>query len=950
MAAYFPSSTVQDTLKELVPSVLRGISLLSVDPYTISYDNVKFTEGYIGVSKLLNVMCDIRIEDKENDGVFEKKDYWLASIPIPCSKGIFRLEGRSYYTTMRQKLVPNYPVCSRSLVKGRLTMECAMRSENMETLESVSVVLRRSPRGVRNLVLIPNLRGVKPVGVMSLLRFYLGGLSSWRSIVHSICVLFGASPTILSLVDLSYDTATDVTLSRCYFPSTSNPVTGEQYLVNVNGSEVSTQSLVLCHMMVRYLSLECGDTVQDDRDDYSNKIVDSYVTLMCRLFRKKIRLLGISIATNKVPNSPRICMPFIDAVTKNAWEIMEAKDTDLKISRLVTISNSMGQAEAARELMIYASSRPSITGDPEDYAHRLLHPSQEGFVCKVRTSDDTNAGLKLYLASGCRVSSSCKVFGLVGDNNTALRTLYYKRLDPEDMSTHWDISRGNRVIWFHNHRCVAIAHMDIALSVLADLKHRDSSLCWSMCKGVLESRCYYGRLMKAVHVEPYGATAMDTRSGPVVQRPELYSPLSYEVPFMNMMPVPRLMVSLKIIQKSISYEIPQSEHDASVHLAYGQTPLVTTTKPSPVVYGINAYVCYTTLAGMGVEDGIVLNRQSVERGLFSTLQRTLIDWVREIGVTVKSYSINVDRYSQVKYGTVLAVVTCTRRDGKEITHCIKHSKPYVCYAEDIHLSFCNKSANDKDLMSLKFILARCKRIHTGDKLSSRFGQKGVVVKVLSAEDMPQVMDHRYPPTPDIVVNPLSVLSRSTMSQDVCSALGVEVLRRSGLVARDDPFEAVYINLGTHVETVDMDALPQHSVRVMSGTTGLMSMSPAKVGFEYYMVLDHMSDMKIRSDGHVIRDDMTGGIQSNKHDTCVRYNWQELAAMLHSRSYGLVSSIYNAPGARGLYPFCRRCNRDIDTHECEYCGDVVDDKVQVSKAFMSTKRLMQVIGVEPKIES
>lgn len=65
-------------------------------------------------------------------------------------------------------------------------------------------------------------------------------------------------------------------------------------------------------------------------------------------------------------------------------------------------------------MVVYASSMSHGEGDDVGYTRRLLHPSQDGFMCKVRTCDDMNAGLKTCLASDCGVyKAACSFLFLV---------------------------------------------------------------------------------------------------------------------------------------------------------------------------------------------------------------------------------------------------------------------------------------------------------------------------------------------------------------------------------------------------------------------------------------------------------------------------------------------------------------------------------------------------------
>jgi predicted RNA-binding Zn-ribbon protein involved in translation (DUF1610 family) len=144
-----------------------------------------------------------------------------------------------------------------------------------------------------------------------------------------------------------------------------------------------------------------------------------------------------------------------------------------------------------------------------------------------------------------------------------------------------------------------------------------------------------------------------------------------------------------------------------------------------------------------------------------------------------------------------------------------------------------------------------------------------------------------------------------------------------------------------------------SVEFTDGDVGITFSAGVKIGLEYYLVLNHIADTKLRYKGPIHRDAMTGSIQTSKSETCIRYNWQELIAMLHSKSYSLASSIYNDPGSKGNYPYCTSCDRDVETlddNRCKICGNSVDARVTFSKQLGTVKRLLQMLGVDMKISA
>ncbi|GAG63055.1 unnamed protein product, partial [marine sediment metagenome] len=69
---------------------------------------------------------------------------------------------------------------------------------------------------------------------------------------------------------------------------------------------------------------------------------------------------------------------------------------------------------------------------------------------------------------------------------------------------------------------------------------------------------------------------------------------------------------------------------------------------------------------------------------------------------------------------------------------------------------------------IEISIAQLRKVSVGDKLAGRYGNKGVIAKILPKEDMPFLPDG----TPvDIILNPLGVISRMNIGQIFETHLG-----------------------------------------------------------------------------------------------------------------------------------------------------------------------------------
>ena len=136
-------------------------------------------------------------------------------------------------------------------------------------------------------------------------------------------------------------------------------------------------------------------------------------------------------------------------------------------------------------------------------------------------------------------------------------------------------------------------------------------------------------------------------------------------------------------------------------------------------------------------------------------------------------------------------------------------------------------------------IAQLRKISVGDKLAGRHGNKGVISKILPAEEMPYLADG----TPvDIILNPLGVASRMNIGQILETHLG--------WAAHNLGYQAITPALnGASEEEIKVElkkaGLPEHGkVKLYDGRTGETFDQEVTVGMIYIMKLIHMVEDKI----------------------------------------------------------------------------------------------------------
>ena len=415
-------------------------------------------------------------------------------------------------------------------------------------------------------------------------------------------------------------------------------------------------------------------------------------------------------------------------------------------------------------------------------------------------------------------------------------------------------------------------------------------------------------------------------------------------------------------------------------LAYPQIPLIQT-KTSHVLEefpeGQNIVIAITCYDGYNMNDAIVLNKSSIERGLarsfyfrtYEALKKKYwggqedVVQIPEPGIkgyrgedaykflaadgiinpetSVHGDSVLLGKISPLRFLTAEEFAS-EIENRRETSVTLRHGETGV-----VDSVFISENTDADQLFKIRIRDERIPEI--GDKFASRHGQKGVVGLLVSQQDMPFSSNGV---TPDVIFNPHAIPSRMTIGQLL------EVLAgKAGALAG----ERIDASAFSHMKDEEIRALMKKcgfrddgKEVLYDGRTGRALDVMIYTGISFYLKLDHMVTDKIhsRSRGPVtlLTKQPTEGRAKRGG---LRIGEMEQQCLV---GHGAVLTLKERfDSDKTFIPICNKCGL-IATHDvsknksfCNVCKESSIQWVETSYAFKLMLDELKSMGIYPKIE-
>ncbi len=335
---------------------------------------------------------------------------------------------------------------------------------------------------------------------------------------------------------------------------------------------------------------------------------------------------------------------------------------------------------------------------------------------------------------------------------------------------------------------------------------------------------------------------------------------------------PRLVYESSMLKQALGvYSLAfQHRFDTVTHVMhYPQKPMVETKfnkmlKYDEMLTGCNPIVAVLTYGGFNQEDSVMINRSSVDRGMFvHTCYKTLMceenkktncSFERIEIPPPKAQNKSLDYSKLGENGIVKKGVPVKKGDviiGKTLTKVQKEEEEektdcslMINNGEEGVIDGIWEGFNEEGYKMVKVRIRQLRTPEVGDKFASRSSQKGVCGLLLSQEDMPFTSQGI---TPDLIMNPHAYPSRMTMSQLIESLLG-KTNSMKGMIGDATAFTSSSINPTEKIcEQLKELGYQRHGNETLySGYTGEMMEAEVFIGPTYYQRLKHLVADKMHS--------------------------------------------------------------------------------------------------------
>ena len=800
------------------------------------------------------------------------------------------------------------------------------------------------------------------------------------------------------------------------------------------------KALFLGEAANKLVELKLGWVDNDDKDHYGNKVIKFAGQMLADLFRTAFRNLirdmkyqlersGQKRGINAVAAAVRpgiISDKLNNAIATGNWGRGR-----VGVTQLLDRTNYMSTISHLRRI------QSPLSRSQPNFEARDLHTTHFGRICPAETPEGSNCGLVKNLAlsaiisvsvssseiieklyelrvqhiddadeslrqNGCRIFVDGKAIGYIEDGSQLANTLRVLRRNGK-IHPHIGIYFYSSLNANATKRLYISCNSGRVLRPLAIVKEGKSLMTSEVIEKINKKFLSWIDLIYMGIIELVDAneeencfisidlTSIDSNTTHVeIYPPSILGIGASVIPYPEHNQSPRNTYESAMAKQSLGFSTPLMNASTYVRqhfMLYPQIPVVSTKAISLLGLderptGQNCIVAVLPFEGYNIEDAVVFNKSSVERGLARTF------FYRVYEAEAKQYpggmkdtfelpsaDENIRGFRGEKAYRLLeqdgAVMHEAIVSGGDILigrtsppRFIEEYKEFEVkgpYRRDTSIGV-RPSENgvvDTVIMTQSVeggkmykIRVRDMRIpEIGDKFASRHGQKGVLGMLVNQEDLPYTEEGIVP---DIMINPHAFPSRMTVGQFM-ESLGGKAASLRGKVVDGSAF------LGEKLNDIK-DVMEQYGFKysgkeeMYDGRTGIKFPVEVYIGVVYYQKLHHMVADKIHSRARGQVQMLTKQpTEGRARGGGLRFGEMERDCLIAYGASMMLKDRLLEESDKAEVSVCERCGLlsyyDIKQrrHICRVCGDKAKiSTVVIAYAFKLLLQEMMSLNIAPRL--
>ena len=810
----------------------------------------------------------------------------------------------------------------------------------------------------------------------------------------------------------------------------------DRYLLPHIGTEEDSRlqkAYYLGQMVERLLELVLGKRAPDDKDHYANKRLKLSGDLLMSLFRVALYSLTRDIKYQLERTAVRGRKPNIrtavraDVITqrlKHALATGNWVGGKAGVSQLLDRTNYISSLSHLRRVV-----SPLSRSQPH-FEARDLHSTHWGKICPNETPEGPNCGLVKNIAMMAYIS--------VGTEEESVESALKKaEVEPIEKlagkrGTKWaDVFLNGRLIGIHPAPQVLVKA--IRQKRRAGEIDNQTNIAYYEDTHEVQVNCDAGRVRRPVIVVENGKSKLTDehlrmvnetewgflellRNGSVefidaeeeentliAMYPDDIGPNTTHleivpstilgisaalIPFPERNQSPRNVYMAGMAKQSVGVPASNFRYRADTRshfFHYPQVPLVKTRAMDSIGYedrpaGQNFIVAILSFEGYNIEDALIMNKASIERGLgrstfarvyeseerkypggqedrFEIPDRSVRgyrasesyrnlgeDGIIETEVEVLGGDVLIGRTSPPRFLEEYSEFEIASPNRRETSVAVRHGEAGV--VDSVILT---ETIDGNRLVKVKVRDLRIPEL--GDKYASRHGQKGVIGYIVPQQDLPFTEDGVVP---DLLINPHAIPSRMTIGQ-ILEMIAGKAACMIGKQQDASPFCGV-----TEEELYDI--LKKHGLKhngretMYSGITGEKLKVDIFIGVIFYQKLHHMVADKIharaRGPVQILTRQPTEG---RAREGGLRFGEMERDVLIgHGAAILLKGRLLDESDKSNML-VCEECgligvyDRNKDQYYCPICGTSAKiSSVVVSYAFKLLIQEMMSLGLATRL--